>query len=837
MNGQRVTEAAMSGRPGDSLIARADSGLPDDWLIGNGEVAELFRSTDWSGTPLGPRDRWPQSLKTLVNAIVASDLPMNVVWGPERLLLFNDAYVPILGGDRSGALGRPAFEIWPEARSLIAPILDAVMEREESFRFENQRVVVTRRGYEETVFCDLSYCPVRVEDGAVGGVFVIARETTPLVEADRLLHENEARLAANTENAPTGILVAEMPTHRIVFANDRWLRLFELDRREVFGKTPVELGVSTPELQDWLTEELGKTGRVHGHEVTRTTRSGETRVMSLSFDELSSGGRPYYLATVDDITDRKRAEETLREREAQASAVLASLSESVIVLDADLRLKLTNRPADSWVIGRPLQEVMGLFGRDFRHATRDRNGVPVSFDDMPAAVALRTGQPVHDVELSVPRSDGSISWISANAEPIRGPDGEIAGVVSSSFDITARKEAEAEKARILREVEERRGRLQAIVDSLPAGLLVTDPDGNAVEMNHSTAKLFGSPSLPAPRLELIRSKRVWVTQDGREIGPEDWPVARALRGEASRDEAMEISEGDGESRTILVSASPIRDSNGTILGAVAIHQDITELRRLREVKEALESANERLQNVSRRKDAFLAVLSHELRNPLAPIRNSLYVLERAVPGGEQAREARAVMERQVAQMNRLVEDLLDVTRIARGKAELQRERLDLNELARRVTAEQRPFFVKAGIELRVLLDEPAVWVKVDEIRLSQVIRNLLQNARDFTPRGGTTVVSVEADMAFGQAIVSVRDTGRGIPPELLPHVFEQGFEAENHLQKKGAGLGIGLTLAKGLVDMHGGMISAVSDGPGKGSTYTFTIPLDGTSSTGSEVLH
>jgi CheY-like chemotaxis protein len=253
-----------------------------------------------------------------------------------------------------------------------------------------------------------------------------------------------------------------------------------------------------------------------------------------------------------------------------------------------------------------------------------------------------------------------------------------------------------------------------------------------------------------------------------------------------------------------------------------INIDITERKRAEELR-ASEAV---LREADRQKNHFLAMLSHEPRNPLAPIRNCLYILQRAAPGGEQARRAQTVIDRQVAHMTWLIDDLLDVTRITSGKIRLQRERIDLNELAHRTVEDHRTIFARSEVRLEVLPAPAEVWVHGDRVRIAQIISNLLQNAAKFTPRRGKTTVSIESDHARGQAILTVRDTGAGIPPEMLPRLFHTFAQADSTLDRSKGGLGLGLALVKGLVEMHGGSVTAASGGPGKGAAFTIMVPLD-----------
>jgi len=249
--------------------------------------------------------------------------------------------------------------------------------------------------------------------------------------------------------------------------------------------------------------------------------------------------------------------------------------------------------------------------------------------------------------------------------------------------------------------------------------------------------------------------------------------------------------------------------------------------RYREAAEALAKADVN-------KNHFLAVLSHELRNPLAPITNSLYVLDHAVPGGEQAHRAQGVIGRQVAQLARLVDDLLDVTRIARNKIPLQRQRLELGELVRRTMEDHRPQFEKNEVHLELAPTSQPVFVDGDSNRLAQIVGNLLQNSVKFTGPGGRTRVSVSTDSEAKWAFVRVTDTGVGMDQEMLARLFQPFAQADATLDRSKGGLGLGLALVKGLVELHHGTIAAHSLGLGQGAEFVIRLPLalEGVSSDG-----
>ncbi|BDG05488.1 hybrid sensor histidine kinase/response regulator [Anaeromyxobacter oryzae] len=237
----------------------------------------------------------------------------------------------------------------------------------------------------------------------------------------------------------------------------------------------------------------------------------------------------------------------------------------------------------------------------------------------------------------------------------------------------------------------------------------------------------------------------------------------------------------------------------------------------------LRKAEGELREAARRKDEFLGLLSHELRNPLAPIRNGLYILQRAPAGSEQARRAQQVMERQVTHLSRLVNDLLDVTRITSGKVQLHRERLDLAESVRRTSDDHRASFAEAGIAFTAQAPREPVWVEADPTRLAQAVGNLLVNALKFTERGGHVALALERDGVA--AVIRVTDDGVGISPELQARIFQPFTQADRTLDRSKGGLGLGLSLVKGMVELHGGTVAVESGGPGRGTTFTVRLPL------------
>jgi len=269
-----------------------------------------------------------------------------------------------------------------------------------------------------------------------------------------------------------------------------------------------------------------------------------------------------------------------------------------------------------------------------------------------------------------------------------------------------------------------------------------------------------------------------------------------------------------------VVVSPVRNAqDGQVLRLLSISRDITELKRL---EEQLREVAARLSDADRKKNEFLATLSHELRNPLAPIRNALQLVRLAPSKLDVVTQARELMERQLQQMVRLIDDLLEISRISQGKIKLQRERIALSTVLENAVESSRPLIEAFDHELTVSAMPTTVLVDADPTRLAQVFLNLLNNAAKYTEQGGR--IRLATHFADGEAVVSVKDTGIGIPADMLPKVFDMFTQVDCSLEKSQGGLGIGLSLVKRLVEMHGGSVEARSDGPGQGSEFVVRLP-------------
>jgi PAS domain S-box-containing protein len=349
------------------------------------------------------------------------------------------------------------------------------------------------------------------------------------------------------------------------------------------------------------------------------------------------------------------------------------------------------------------------------------------------------------------------------------------------------------------------------VENMPGNLLLLDREGRLLYLN---------PALEAQVVRLChRTPRELIGMYGGEVWPEFvWgPLSshleRAVMTRERQTYELEATMASGERTVRQWFVVPVVAADGAVHQILAMNHDITAQRRhLDEAREA-----------DRRKSEFIAVLSHELRNPLAAIKTGLFVLDHDATGAD-APQIRKSLDRQVGHLVRLVDDLLDITRITKSNIRLQRHRLDLNAAVREVLDDNRTHLERGGVRIEARFASSPVHVDADRTRIAQIVMNLLSNAAKFTPAGGSATISVTVE-GSGMAVVTVSDTGVGIEAALLPRLFQPFMQADRTLDRSGGGLGLGLALVKGLVELHGGDVVARSAGVNRGTELVVRLPL------------
>jgi PAS domain S-box-containing protein len=560
----------------------------------------------------------------------------------------------------------------------------------------------------------------------------------------------------------------------------------------------------------WPAEELRRAaadGRIED-EGWRVRKDGSTFWANVVITALrdDDGALRGYAKVTRDLTDRKRAEEDARrlaEEEAgrkaaeaaaaeierqrvQLHVTLTSIGDAVIVTDTagvvtfvnPVAAELTGWPPQE-AAGRPVGEVFEILNEHTREAAENpvprvlRGGVVVGLADHTVLVAR----------------DGREVPVSDSAAPIRGRDGAVAGVV-----LVFRDETEPRRAA------EARLRLAAIVESSDDAIIGQTLDGVVTSWNGGAERLYGYTAA-----EMVgRTLAALAPADHADEQPE--LLDRVRRGDHVHHFETQRVCRDGRRVDVSLTLSPIRDACGRVAGASKIARDITE----RKAED-------------RRKSEFLALLAHELRNPLAPLRNGLKVLELAADDPAAVAQARAAMDRQLAHVVRLVDDLLDVSRITQGKLLLRKEVLPLAAVVGHALELCDATVKQSGHRLTVTLPDEPVYVDADKTRLAQTVCNLLTNAVKYSDPGSG--LRLAARREGGEAVLSVADEGVGLAPDMLGRVFDMFTQVDRTLEKSQGGLGVGLGIVKRLVELHGGRVEARSEGLGRGSEFVVRLPL------------
>jgi signal transduction histidine kinase/ActR/RegA family two-component response regulator len=509
----------------------------------------------------------------------------------------------------------------------------------------------------------------------------------------------------------------------------------------------------------------------------------------------------------------EQREQAQRAAEARLRAVIEQLPVGVGVMDHDGCWTISNAS-----IRRLVPSLIP--SRDSERRGRWRafapDGQPLEPSQWPGARALRGETVDLPIAFVYTNDEGHEIATLASAAPLRDEDGKIIGAISVIQDVRELKAIERERERLRAEVEARAQELQTIFDIAPVQIWFGDAEcktlhGNRRAYEEHGLKMGVNASFTAAVRELPDGLLLEV--NGRPLKPEEMPMQVAARtGKPVHHFEHDVVHPDGTRQTLWANVAPLFRADGTLRGVVGVYTDIT----------ALKHAERALAEADRRKDQFLATLAHELRGPLAPLRNGLELMKLAGSDVGAVKQARTMMERQLAQMVRLIDDLLDVSRISQGKLGLRKRRVDVVQILEHAVETSRPLIESRGHQLILELPPGPVIVDADAPRLAQVFSNLLNNAGKYSDPGGKICLSVKR--VAESIAVTVKDNGFGIPPDMLQSVFEMFTQVDQSLERTHGGLGIGLSLAKALVEMHGGSIDAKSDGVGKGSEFTVHLP-------------
>ena len=487
-------------------------------------------------------------------------------------------------------------------------------------------------------------------------------------------------------------------------------------------------------------------------------------------------------------------------------AILDALVEPVILVGADGVVERANSAAAQILgadrdVGRPIAEHLA------RVVVRTPDGTRLTPSLHPIARALAQRQAVIGAELELDVERGRLTCL-VNAVPLPTTEGGAGGVLAVFHDVT-------ESARLERELAQQAARLQAIVHLVDEAIFVMDADNRLRFINDAGRQVL---DLHEGLTVQDRARQApLLGAGGGPLAVDMYPSARALRGEVVTDELLLFDHHASGRRHLRTSAHPLRRPDGSVEAVVVTWKDVTEEVRARR---EIEAARETAEDASRLKDQFIAALSHELRTPLQPILGWTEVLRRHRTVDEVTSRALEAIHRNIRQQVRLVDDLLDLSRIVHGKFTLRFETLDLREPVRAAVEAFEETASLNRLRLAATLPPEPLVVWGDAARLQQITTNLVSNAVKFTPPGGRVAVRLET--RGEHAVLEVDDTGEGIARDDLPRIFEAFRQVT---ASRAGGLGLGLDLVRRLTELHGGTVSARSDGPGRGATFRVEIPL------------
>ncbi len=657
--------------------------------------------------------------------------------------------------------------------------------------------------------------------------------------AEEELAHSLAMMRATLESTTDGILVTD-GAGNITGFNEKFVTMWQLPREVVEHHTHRHVlqftsrSFADPAQFVARVEEIYAAGPPETYDLLDLSdgRAVE-RFSRVQLIEQQNVGRVW---TFRDITAHRHAEEA----QARLAAIVESSDDAIVskTLDGVIR---------SWNAGAE---------RLFGHAAAEAVGRPITLiipperqhEEQVILGRLRRGERIDHYETIRVAKDGRRIDISLTISPIRDRAGQIVGASKIARDITARKRTEettrflADASAALAELTDYRSTLQKVaglavpffadwcaVDMQEADgslrrLAVTHSEPAKVQLAHELFRRYPPrPTNPHGILKVLRTgKSDWLASIPDSLlvevaqGEEHLAMLRALGLKS-----VVCTPLRSRSRTLGVLTFAMAESGRTYSAAdLAAAEDLAHRAVI-----AIENASllATLKEADRRKDEFLAMLAHELRNPLAPIRNAVQIFRGKGPPVPELQWATEVIGRQVHQLTRLVDDLLDVSRITRGKIELRKERIELAAVVNVAVEASRPLIEKWSHELIVTIPPQPIYLDADPTRLAQVLQNLLNNAAKYMDQGGR--IGVTAQRQDEQVLLRVKDTGIGIPPEMLPRIFDMFMQVDHSLERAEGGLGIGLTLVKRLIEMHGGTIEAHSEGAGKGSEFIVRLPV------------
>ncbi|WP_153555738.1 PAS domain S-box protein [Roseimaritima sediminicola] len=742
------------------------------------------------------RERFSITLASIGDAVITTDTQSRVTY-------LNPVAQELTGWSQQDAAGKhlaEVFQIFHETSG--APVenpVERVLAHGRIVGLANHTILRARGGGESPI--DDSAAPIRDDQGHIVGVVLVFRDVSEQKRADRRIAERESQYRSIVESTSDAILIFDDQA-RLIEVNPAGCQMHGYTREEMIGMKGAQIVHPDDHYKFASFVEQTKRGEVYHVDGTHVRKDGSTISVKVTGSAFVYAGRPALLAVLRDVTGELQAIDALKRNETllQFTLEATQIGQWELDLATDQATRSVRHDQIFGYDGLQPNWSYDLFLNTHVHPD-DRGAV-----DGLLQQALE-GRAVWEFECRIVRVDGQQRWIWVTSSIARTEEGQPRQLVGLVMDITARKEIE------LRELENEQ-RFRTLVEQIQDyAIFMTDRAGRPTSWNEGVRRVLGFAEEEFLFQDL--TDRIYTAGD-RRAGVPQAELAEASRAGTAASERW-MCKADGSEFFALGVTTCLLGPDQQPLGYMKVLRDQTERKHM---EDELRSIASSLAAADRRKDEFLAMLAHELRNPLAPIRSGLDLLALEDLSGN--RDVVRLMQDQVEHVVRLVDDLLDVSRIMRGKVDLRTQPVELTPLIHRTIEAVQHAIQMHDHTLHLELSDEPIWIQADPVRIVQVLENLVSNACKYMEAGGRIELSTR--LRDGEVVIKVCDQGLGIEPELLAGVFELFTQSSRSLDRSQGGLGIGLTLVKRLVELHGGTVSAESEGMGRGSTFTVRLP-------------
>ena len=805
------------------------------FLEGGGELGEMTRNFDWSQTPVGPIDQWPQSLRTIVDVILHSDFPMFLWWGAEMIQFYNDAYRPSFGlqGKHPQALGQRGEDCWPEIWKIIHPLIETARKGGAIWR-EDQLIPIIRNGHLEDVYWTFGYSPVRDESGAIAGVLVICNETTRQVKVLQKVEESEGTLSSIVLHAPVGICFLEGDPMRAEIVNDIFLGLAGKSREEFLSKPYWEIFPEFKESHAELLDAVFLTGipfKNNEQKITLIQNGVEKTVyVDMVIEPMKSakdhGSRKLMILAID-VTDKVLARQKIEESELRYKTLITESTVAIALYSGeDLRIQYVNEimmrywGKDGSVIGKTLAEaVPEIHGQPFLRQLGD---------------VYRTGEAyVGKEEAAVLHVGGRLQTFYFNYiyKPLKDASGKVYGIHHMAMDVT-------EQVLAGKKVEHSESILRDIILKAPVAMCILKGPEFVVEIaNERMFRLWGK-----ERERLLNKPIFSGLPEVRHQGFEEILERVFTSGESFSAEAIPITlprEGTVEKVFVNFVYEAYREADGTISGIMAVATEVTEQVKARQrveelvlerTKELAES-NKNLQRSNDELAQFAYIASHDLQEPARKITTFTEMLQRSMH--EMNPRAKGLMqkiEHSSARMLSLIRDILGYSQLSKEKQ--VKRKIDLNEVLKSICDD---FELLLEEKEATITSEPLPVIEGIPVQISQLFANLISNALKFAHKERKPAVSITSQRMSEEEVlshselrpdltyikISFQDNGIGFNQKNARQIFD--IFQRLHAKSEYEGTGIGLAMCKKIAQNHQGDIIAES-AEGRGAQFHVLLP-------------